>query len=216
MENKINIDAIVKTPSKDRHARKGYGFSLSEIKEAGKSISMLKKMRIKIDYMRKTLLEENVKALKALKPPEQAKIKRAPFVRKEKKKRPFKPKMEKTQEKIEEKVEEIPKKVKNKQKAKSKKQEKQEIEQEPIKEEAQPMEHIPEPIEEKIELKSKEILIMELPGLGATTAKKFKDIGITSVEELCQEDPKELSKLVKGCSEDKIRKWIEEGKKLLK
>ena len=41
------------------------------------------------------------------------------------------------------------------------------------------------------------------------------EIGISDVETLCKEDPKEVATLVKGCSEERVAKWIEEGKKLL-
>jgi len=41
------------------------------------------------------------------------------------------------------------------------------------------------------------------------------ELGVESVEELIAEDPNELSQLIKGCSEDRIKKWIEEAKELI-
>ena len=58
-------------------------------------------------------------------------------------------------------------------------------------------------------------LIM-LSGLGLTTAKKFENLGVTSIEALIKEDPVELAKLVKGFSEVKISTWMKEGERILK
>ncbi|MFW9930474.1 MAG: helix-hairpin-helix domain-containing protein, partial [Candidatus Thorarchaeota archaeon] len=57
--------------------------------------------------------------------------------------------------------------------------------------------------------------LTELSGLGPTTEQKFVELGVNSVEELLLEDPSELSQLIKGCSEERIKKWIEEGKELI-
>ena len=76
-----------------------------------------------------------------------------------------------------------------------------------------------EPKRAKVESKaiSKDRLpLTELPGLGPTTEKKFVELGVNSVEELLLEDPSELAKLIKGCSEERIKTWIEEGKELVK
>ncbi|MBD3343129.1 MAG: hypothetical protein GF353_28790, partial [Candidatus Lokiarchaeota archaeon] len=77
--------AIVKSPARDVNYREGNGFSLSEIKEAGKSIELLKKLDIKIDYFRKSTHEQNVNALNKIENPKKKGKKREPFVKKEKK-----------------------------------------------------------------------------------------------------------------------------------
>ena len=46
METKQKIIANVKSPSKDAHIREGIGFSLSEIKQAGRNLGILKEMNI--------------------------------------------------------------------------------------------------------------------------------------------------------------------------
>ena len=58
--------------------------------------------------------------------------------------------------------------------------------------------------------------LIKLSGLGLTTAKKFENLGVTSIEALIKEDPVELAKLVKGCSEVKISTWMKEGERILK
>ena len=62
----------------------------------------------------------------------------------------------------------------------------------------------------------KGIALTELSGLGPTTAKKFKEIGVENISDMCKEEPKELAMLIKGCSEERIKKWIEEAKELFK
>jgi len=47
--------------------RKGRGFSLAELKEAGISLQEAKKLRIYVDKRRKSVHEENVEYLKKLK-----------------------------------------------------------------------------------------------------------------------------------------------------
>jgi len=41
------------------------------------------------------------------------------------------------------------------------------------------------------------------------------EIGIPDVQTLIKEDPKEVASLVSGCSEERVIKWIEEGKRLV-
>ncbi len=184
--------AIIKSPSKSAFLRPGQGFSLEEIKKAKKDIILLKKLGIKIDYFRKSAHDSNVELLKPLKLPEQKGKKKKPFVMKEKK-----PKVKKEKVKEAKKPKVAPKK------------------EEVVEEEAEK----PVAVEAK---KAKEAAkepgmpLTELSGLGSTTAKKFHDVGVETVEQLCKEDPKELATLVKGCSEEKIQKWIDEGKGLIK
>ncbi|MFW9874446.1 MAG: helix-hairpin-helix domain-containing protein, partial [Candidatus Thorarchaeota archaeon] len=56
----------------------------------------------------------------------------------------------------------------------------------------------------------------DLPGLGTATAKKFSELGVNTIEDLCEESPDELSALIKGVSADRLKVWIEEGKKMIK
>jgi predicted flap endonuclease-1-like 5' DNA nuclease len=186
----INMEektAIVKSPSRTQHFREGEGFSIPEIKKAGKSIKLLKELNIGIDYFRKSAHERNIEQLKTLEPPKKKKEKREPFVKKEKKRTPFKEKKPKEKPISEKKISE-------------KKPEKKEI----IKKK-KPKE-IPE---EKV------IPLTELYGLGPKTQEKLNALGVHSVNDLVKEDPSELATLVTGASEDSIKDWIEEGKKLL-
>jgi len=86
----------------------------------------------------------------------------------------------------------------------------------PIKEKAPPIKKVkvkkPKP-EKEAEVEG--IPLTSLSGLGPATANKFKEVGVQSVEQLCEEVPEELANLIPGCSEKKISKWIEEGKELL-
>jgi outer membrane biosynthesis protein TonB len=212
------IVALVKSPAKSSNylLRKGNGFSLKEIKEAGLSIQILKDMNIKIDYYRRSANQMNIETLKTLEVPKKKGKKRKPFVKKEKKRTPFKPKEGKKKKKptkVKEKAPEKPaaKKPKAKERAPTKKK--------PEKEKA-PAAKINE-IEKALE-KSKATAekegtpLIKLSGLGITTAKKFEGLGVTSIEGLINEDPVELAKLIKGCSEVKISTWIKEGEKILK
>lgn len=206
--------ATVKSPSREGHIREGNGFSLTEIKAAGKTIAFLKELNIKIDYFRKSTHEWNIEQLKALKP----------LKKKEKKKKPYLPK--------EERVKASPKrKVKKKKIPKEKIEVVQEIEKE------EKMQAIPKKtvIEPKVKTPPKtkltpatkakpkpapkpeeiEISLSKLSGLGSATAKKFQDLGVNSVEGLIKEDPEELAMLISGVSADRIKKWVEEGKELL-
>jgi len=181
-DTESKVIAVVKSPSMDAHKREGNGFSLREIKEAGKTITDLKSLGIKIDYFRKSNHPENIELLKTVKLIEKKGKKRKPFTPKEKKvkSKPFKPKKKMRPAKVE------------KPKAK--------------------------PAKKKVKAKEAkgEVPLTELDGLGPATAKKFQEIGVTSVKDLIKEDPKELGLLIKGCSEDRIRSWIEDGKKLVK
>lgn len=62
------IAPIVKRKLKDGRmiVRRGRGFSLNELKEAGITIDVAKKLRIPIDKRRRSCREENVEALKEL------------------------------------------------------------------------------------------------------------------------------------------------------
>ena len=75
--------------------------------------------------------------------------------------------------------------------------------------------------EEKPEVKIKEkfqekpIKLTKLNRLGPKTEEKFREVGIYSVNELIGENPEDLAKKIDGASQNTIKKWIEEGKKLL-
>jgi len=201
MENKTDIIARVKSPARGGHLRTGNGFSREEIKSAGKDIHQLRTLNINIDYFRKSVHSENIeklKKLKILKIPDKV-TKKKPFVKKEKKTTPFKPRKEKSLQqpsKIQEKTTKIPL---SKEKPKSKRKEKV------------------KPIEaKKIKAEVEGTPLTELGGLGAAIAKKFSDLGVSTIEELCKENPEELAALVKGVSVVRINKWIEEGKELIK
>ena len=202
MVSKQNLVAIVKSPAKDGHLREGKGFSLTEIKEAGKDIYVLKALNIKIDYFRKSMHSENIEKLKTFKIEIERK-KKQPFIKKEKKRTSFKAKteisVETTVETAVETIEESP--------AKKKK----EIKKKPVKKAKSKVAKA-----EKVPEESKGIPLTELPGLGAATAKKFHDVGVNSCEDICKENPEELAPLVKGVSVEKLKKWIEEGKELIK
>ena len=272
-ESAIKPMASVKSPARDAHLRDGKGFSLAEIKAAGHNIQTLKALGIKIDYLRRTIHDFNVKLLKEIKLPEIKKKEKAPYKSKEerieirkskiaKKPKPIK-KVEIVREKekiveeeplkaeeevveekpieieefaIEAEPEPIPKEkvtIKTKKPIKTKIPAKEEIELEkveepepipkeivkiktkkPIKTKIPAMEEVDEIVEKK-EVKAEGIPLTELPGLGKVTAKKFNEIGVNTVEELCEEDPAELATLIEVFSVERIQKWVEEGKKLL-
>jgi len=211
------IVALIKSPDKSNnyHQRKGDGFSLKEIKEAGKTVQLLKELNIKIDYLRRSAHEINITTLKTLEAPEKKGKKRTPFVRKEKKRTAFKPKKKKKKEKpskVKETIPEkpIPKKSITKEKAPLKK--KAEVE----KKSSAKVEAIEKAIEKPKPASEEEGMpLVKLSGLGVTTAKKFENLGVTSIESLIKEDSTELAKLIKGCSDVKIATWQKEGKKLL-
>jgi len=209
-----NTIATVKSPSREGHIREGNGFSLTEIKAAGKTNAFLKELNIKIDYFRKSTHEWNIEQLKALKPLKKKETKKKPYSPKEerikasrkrkvKKKKIPKEKIEIVPEiEKEEIVQPIPKKTVIEPKVKT-----------PPKTKLAPaIEAKPEPTPKPEEI---EIPLTNLSGLGSATAKKFKDLGVNSVEGLVKEDPEELAMLISGVSADRIKKWVEEGKELL-
>ncbi|MFX0082759.1 MAG: helix-hairpin-helix domain-containing protein [Candidatus Hodarchaeota archaeon] len=199
MKSKTEVIATVKSPTKDSHRRKGKGFSLKEIKESGRSINQLKELRINIDYFRVSAYPENIELLKNLKIQEKKITKREPFIKKEKKGTPFKPKKEKPKVVPKKVIEKAPKKAVVKEKPKPVKKEKIK----PVK-------------AEKIKIEERGTPLTDLPGLGATTAKKFIELGVNTVEDLCNENPEELASLIKGVSLDRLKFWIEEGKEITK
>lgn len=195
MESKQKLIAVVKSPSKDAHLREGEGFSLNEIKQAGKTVKLLEDLNIKIDYFRKSVHNENIEKLKSIEVPKKKGKKREPFVKKEKKKTPFKPKIEKL------KVKRV------------------------VKPKVTPAKPVPKPIKkekvkpakiEKVKVEPVGIPLTNLSGLGAATAKKFVELGVNTIEELIKENPEELAALIKGVSLDRLKKWIDEGKELIK
>jgi len=199
MENNKNIVAMTKSPAKDAHLRKGKGFSLVEIEEAGKTVELLKDLNLDIDFFRKSKHETNVAKLKKLKPVSKKKKKKKPYEFKEKKRTPFKPKVEKVKKKSAQ-VQKITPKPKVIKKAPPLKKEK-------VKKEPKPA---------KKELPSTGVTkLTSLSGLGPATARKFEDLGVSCVEELVNEDPAELATLIKGVSEERILNWISECKELL-
>ncbi|MFX1558460.1 MAG: helix-hairpin-helix domain-containing protein [Promethearchaeota archaeon] len=199
MEKNNQIIAIVRSPSKDHHQLKGSGFSLSEIKKAGKSIEEIKKLKIKIDYFRKSIHNDNVEKLKNLKKLPGKEKPKKPFVQKEKKRTEFKPKSTKVKKTTPKKAKPTPKKIIKKAKIIPKEK--------PLE---QQLEVIKKPKE-----KVKGIPLTELTGLGPTTSDKFIELGVNSIEDLLQEDATELATLIKGVSEERIIKWIEEAKEIL-
>lgn len=206
MDSKQNLVATVKSPAKDGHIREGKGFSLAEIKEAGKDINVLKALNIFIDYFRKSKHPENIEKLKTLKIESERK-KKQPFIKKEKKRTLFKPKTEKPVETVVETVVETAVETVEEIPAKKKKG----IKKKPVKKaktKAVKVEKVPE--------ESKGVPLTELSGLGAATAKKFNELGVNSCEDLCKEKPEDLAPLIKGVSVERLKKWIEEGKELIK
>jgi predicted flap endonuclease-1-like 5' DNA nuclease len=184
------------SPSRNVDLRKGRGFSLSEIKASGKSFQELKNLNVPIDFLRKSTHNVNIETLKNIKITKSTSKKRKPFEPKEKRRTEFKPKKEKPA--IKEKKIKSPKKAKAIVKPALIKQKPERVK-----------------VETKTISKDKRLLT-ELTGLGPTTEKKFVELGVNSVEELLLEDPSELAQLIKGCSEERIKNWIEEGKELVK
>lgn len=195
MQENKEVNAIINSPSRNVHTRKGRGFSLEEINQAGKNVHQLKKMNVPIDRLRKSVHQENLDILANLKLPKTTSKKREPFVPKEKRRTEFKPKIEKPKVK-KEKVS-APEKVKPI------------IKPAPIKTESKKG-------KAKATTPKGRLALTELSGLGPATEKKFNELGVSSVEELLLEDPSELGQLIKGCSEDRIKKWMDEGKDLVK
>ena len=95
MQKSTEVKATVISPSRNMNFRKGKGFSLSEIKQSGKSVQELKSMKIPIDFLRKSVHKENIEILKNLKVSQAKSKKREPFIPKERRKTEFKPKEKK-------------------------------------------------------------------------------------------------------------------------
>ncbi len=201
MENNKNIVAVVISPAKDAHKREAKGFSLSEIKEAGKTPELLRALNVNVDYFRRSKHDLNVEQLKKLKPVSKKVKKKKPYVFKEKKRTPFKPKVEKVRKKPT-KVEKTEQKPKITKKAPPPKKEIKELK--------------PAKKEKKEKLKSEKTKLTSLTGLGPAAAKKLEELGVSCVEELIKENPGELAPLIKGVSEERLSKWCDEGKEMLK
>jgi predicted flap endonuclease-1-like 5' DNA nuclease len=199
MESNKNVVAMAISPAKDAHVRQGKGFSLLEIKDAGKTVALLRELNINIDFFRKSKHEANVEILKKIQSVSKKKKQKKPYEFKEKKRTPFKPMEEKVKKKPAK-----PKKVAQQPKAVKKTPP---LKKEKVKKVAKPT---------KAELKAADTTkLTSLSGLGPTTAKKFEDLGVSCVEDLVKEDPSELASLIKGVSEDRIINWINECKELL-
>jgi nucleotidyltransferase/DNA polymerase involved in DNA repair len=200
MENDKQVEATVISPAKDAHIRKGRGFSLNEIKEAGKSLEDINDLNIIIDYFRKSTHQENVQKLQNLKSEKKKSKKREPFVKKEKKRTPFKPKKAKAKKAPIKKVAPKPKKPKPKVKEFPAKKEKVKVKTTPLKVAKETTTGIP---------------LTNLSGLGPATAEKFIQLGVSNIKDLSSENPDELGALIKGVSSDRIKKWIEEALSLI-
>ena len=194
MENNKKIVAMVVSPAKDAHMRKAKGFSLGEVKEAGKSVELLRKLNIDVDYFRKSKNATNIEELKKIKDIGKKVKRKKPYVAKEKKRTPFKPKTPKTKKTVVEKVV-VKKPAKTAEKAPTVKKE-------------------PKPSKKEIS-KAETTALTSLSGLGPATAKKFEELGVSCVEELIVEDPAELSSLIKGVTEERIKTWISECKEIM-
>jgi predicted flap endonuclease-1-like 5' DNA nuclease len=199
MVSNTELFATVKSPSKSSNWRRAKGFSLEEIRQSGRDLTQLKEININIDYFRKSVYQENIEILKSLKIEDKTKDKRKPFVPKEKKVTPFKPIKEKPKVKPRKVIEKAPKESIVKEKLKTTKKEKTKS----VK-------------GEKIKSEEKGTPLTELPGLGTATAKKFIELGINTIEELCKENPEEIASLIKGVSIDRCKNWIEDGKEIIK
>ena len=238
----IQVEPTVKSPSREAQLRKGRGFSLGEIKAAGKTVQNIKQLGIRIDPYRKSVLDSNVEQLKKLKVVKKKGKKRPPFVRKEKKVRVRKKKVKKKVTLVED-VEVLPKEpavkatpiAKQKIKGKAVPEATEKVETIPktkaVPEAKEKVETItktkvtPEAKEkpkkkkkEKKEEKKEEkgTPLTKLSGLGAATEKKFQEVGVNCIEELVKEKPDELGMLISGISAERITKWINEGQERLK
>ena len=207
MENYKNTVAIVISPAKDAHKREAKGFSLPEIKEAGKTPELLKALNLNVDYFRRSKHEINVEQLKKLKQVGKKVKKKKPYVFKEKKRTPFKPKVEKKVRKKPVKIEKTEQKPKITKKAPPPKKEVEKVAITPAKKEKK---------EKKEKLKPEKTKLTSLTGLGPAAAKKLEELGVSCVEELIKEKPGDLAPLIKGISEERISKWCDEGKEILK
>jgi predicted flap endonuclease-1-like 5' DNA nuclease len=199
MVSNVEIFATVKSPSKSSHRRRAKGFSLEEIRQSGRGLTQLNEINIDIDYFRKSVYQENIQVLKSLKIADKARDKKKPFTPKERKRTPFKPKEDKPKAKPRKVIDKTPKELVVKEKPKTIKKEK-----------------VKSVKAEKIKIEEKGTPLTELPGLGAATAKKFIEIGINTIEDLCNENPDEIAHLLKGVSVDRCKNWIEDGKEITK
>ena len=198
MESSKKIVAMVISPAKDAHMRKAKGFSLGEIQEAGKTVELLRKLKVDVDYFRKSKHENNIEKLRKLKDPTKKAKKKKPYEAKEKKRTPFKPTVSKPKKKTVKKVvAEKPTKAAKKVPAPKK---------EKVKKEPKP--------KKKALPEGETTALTSLSGLGPATAKKFEELGVSCAEELVKEDPADLAKLIKGVSEERIKNWIQECKEL--
>jgi predicted flap endonuclease-1-like 5' DNA nuclease len=195
MQKNKEMSAIVISPSRNVHFRKGRGFSLEEIHQAGRKVNELRNQNIPIDFLRKSAHKENIDVLVNLKLPKSTSKKREPFKPKEKRRTEFKPKAERTKVRKEKVL--APEKVR------------------PVVKPA-PIKETPKVAKAESTTAKGRMALTELSGLGPTTEKKFNELGVNSIEELLLEEPSELGQLIKGCTEDRIKKWIEEGKELVK
>ncbi|MFW6149876.1 MAG: helix-hairpin-helix domain-containing protein, partial [Atribacterota bacterium] len=59
------------------------------------------------------------------------------------------------------------------------------------------------------------VSLKDVTGIGAKTAERMKEAGITSIEKLANADLKELSE-IKGIGKSSAKSYIEEAKKILK
>jgi len=200
MENNKQVEATVISPARDAHIRKGSGFSLTELKEAGKSLKDISELKISIDYFRKTTHQENVQKLQNLKSEKNKSKKREPFVKKEKKRTPFKPKKATVKKALIKKVAPKPKKPKPK------------VTELPTKKEKVKVKIAPPKVAKEI---TTGIPLTNLSGLGPATADKFIQLGVSSAKDLIDENPDELAALIKGVSSERIKKWIEEALSLI-
>ena len=199
MVSNTEIFATVKSPSKSSHWRRAKGFSLDEIRQSGRDLTQLKEINIDIDYFRKSAYQENIEVLKSLKVIDKPRDKKKPFVLKERKRTPFKPMKEKPKPKPRKVIEKAPEEPIVKEKLKAIKKGK-----------------VKSVKAEKIKIEETGTPLTELPGLGAATAKKFIELGINTIEELCKENPEEIAPLIKGVTVDRCTNWIEDGKEIIK
>ncbi|MEJ2248907.1 MAG: hypothetical protein P8Y97_04515 [Candidatus Lokiarchaeota archaeon] len=89
MKNKIT--AMVYSPARTRHLREGDGFSIPEINKSNRTIDELKRLKIKVDYDRRSSHSFNIEKLNELEVPEIKRKSRKPFIKKEKKRTAFIP-----------------------------------------------------------------------------------------------------------------------------
>ena len=242
LAEKASPTASVKSPAREALLRKGRGFSLAEIKKAGKTVLILKELNINIDYFRKSVHEWNVQQLKNLKPSKKKKEKKKTYLPKEERIK-AKPKVKKKVVSVKEEevvpeledelfyeaddVEIVPKKIIKKTQPAPKVKTPAKAKPAPAIKTKTPKTAIktktpktaiktktPEPAP-KVKEEITGMPLTKLSGFGSATAKKFSELGIHNVEELLDEDAEELAMLISGVSADKIKKWIEEGKELL-